>query len=96
MTQPKGYVVIGQENKVCKLVKSLYDLKQAPKQWYEKFDQVLIREGFSFVDIKVVNDQYIIISLYVDDMLIFGTRLNIFNSTKDFLSSNFDMKDLGE
>ena len=31
MEQPEGFVVQGQENKVCKLVKSLYGLKQAPK-----------------------------------------------------------------
>ena len=36
MEQPEGFVVQGQENKVCKLVKSLYGLKQAPKQWHEK------------------------------------------------------------
>ena len=45
---------------------------------------------------KVVNDQYITISLYVDDILIFGISLNIVNSTKYFLSSNFDMKDMNE
>ena len=36
MEQPKGFVVLGQEKKVCRLVKSLYGLKQAPKQWYKK------------------------------------------------------------
>ncbi|GJT24335.1 retrovirus-related pol polyprotein from transposon TNT 1-94 [Tanacetum coccineum] len=35
MQQPEGFVVKGQEHKVCKLVKSLYGLKQAPKQWHE-------------------------------------------------------------
>ena len=38
MDQPEGFVVHGQEHKVCKLDKSLYGLKQAPKQWHEKFD----------------------------------------------------------
>ncbi|KAL0435156.1 UNVERIFIED_CONTAM: Retrovirus-related Pol polyprotein from transposon TNT 1-94 [Sesamum radiatum] len=33
MEQPEGFVISGQENKVCKLNKSLYGLKQAPKQW---------------------------------------------------------------
>jgi hypothetical protein len=42
MSQPYGFVVKGQEDKVCKLVKSLYGLKQAPKQWHEKFDITLI------------------------------------------------------
>ena len=32
MTQPEGCVAPGQEEKVCKLLKSLYGLKQTPKQ----------------------------------------------------------------
>nr|GEU32351.1 retrovirus-related Pol polyprotein from transposon TNT 1-94 [Tanacetum cinerariifolium] len=39
MKQPKGFVMLGNEHKVCKLVKSLYGLKQAPKQWHQKFDE---------------------------------------------------------
>ena len=42
MEQPEGFVVPGQEHKVCKLVKSLYGLKQAPKQWHQKFDKVVL------------------------------------------------------
>ena len=38
MEQPEGFILPGNEHKVCKLVKSLYGLKQAPKQWHEKFD----------------------------------------------------------
>ena len=48
MVQPEGCVISGQENKVCKLIKSLYGLKQTPKQWHEKFDQVLIKDVFFF------------------------------------------------
>jgi hypothetical protein len=32
MTQPDGFVIKGQEDKVCKLMKSLYGLKQGPKR----------------------------------------------------------------
>nr|GFB54403.1 zinc finger, CCHC-type [Tanacetum cinerariifolium] len=39
MKQPKGFVMPGNEHKVCKLVKLLYGLKQAPKQWHQKFDE---------------------------------------------------------
>ena len=45
---------------------------------------------------NVVDNDYVIICLYVDDILIFGTCLNIVERTKLFLSTNFDMKDLGE
>jgi hypothetical protein len=45
--QPDGFVVKGKEQKVCKLLKSLYSLKQAPKQWHEKFDTTLTGAGFA-------------------------------------------------
>ncbi|GJT27305.1 zinc finger, CCHC-type containing protein [Tanacetum coccineum] len=46
MNQPQGFIMLGNENKVCKLIKSLYGLKQAPKQWHEKFDEVVLSNGY--------------------------------------------------
>ena len=46
MTQPKGCEVPGHEDKVCRLRKSLYGLKQTPKQRYQKFDSSLMQNGF--------------------------------------------------
>jgi hypothetical protein len=46
MEQPEGFILPGNEEKVCKLVKSLYGLKQAPKQWHEKFDKAILLNGF--------------------------------------------------
>lgn len=102
MSQPEGFVITGQENKVCKLKKSLYGLKQAPKQWYEKFNSTLVNDGYKVnssdtcVYSKLFGAECVIICLYVDDMLIFGTNLEVINNTKLFLSSQFEMKDLGE
>lgn len=45
---------------------------------------------------KLLGSNYVIICLYVDDMLIFGPNLNVTNETTMFLSSQFDMKNLGE
>ena len=101
MTQPEGFKILGQENKVCKLKKSLYGLKQAPKQWYAKFNNTLINNGFkvNISDTCIYSKLYgagcIIICLYIDDMLIFGTNMELINDTKLFLSSHFEMKDLG-
>eukprot|EP00253_Pinus_taeda_P009468 PITA_09468 len=41
MTQPPGFKITGQEQKVCRLAKALYGLKQAPRAWYMKIDQYL-------------------------------------------------------
>jgi hypothetical protein len=46
MDQPEGFVVKGQEGMMCKLVKSLYGLKQVPKQWHDKFDRTLTSVRF--------------------------------------------------
>ncbi|GKF23505.1 zinc finger, CCHC-type containing protein, partial [Tanacetum coccineum] len=99
----EGYVMPDNEHKVCKLVKSLYGLKQAPKQWYQKFDEVVLSSGFHLNQSdKCVYSKFdssgksVIICLYVDDMLIFGTDQNQVDKTKKFLSSRFSMKDMGE
>src|SRR4051812_5132182 len=101
MQQPDGFVMDGQEGKVCKLVKSLYGLRQAPKQWHDKFNETLTSVGFVVNEAdKCVYYRYgggegVILCLYVDDILIFGTNLKLIEEVKSFLSQNFEMKDLG-
>ena len=69
MEQPKGFVIKGHEKKVCKLIKSLYWLKQAPKQWYEKFDHTVLANEFKInecdkcVYVKTINHECVIMCL---------------------------------
>ncbi|RVW81314.1 Retrovirus-related Pol polyprotein from transposon TNT 1-94 [Vitis vinifera] len=101
MIQPEGFIVQGQENLVCKLRKSLYGLKQAPRQWYKKFDNFMHRIGFKRCEadhccyFKSFDNSYIILLLYVDDMLIAGSDIEKINNLKKQLSKQFAMKDLG-
>ena len=101
MEQPEGFSAPGQEMKVYRLVKSLYGLKQAPKQWHEKFDNVMLSHGFKINEcdkcVYVKDDEhgYVIVCLYVDDMLIVGSDDKMITSTKNMLNSRFDMKDMG-
>ena len=101
MEQPEGYLLPGNEQKVCKLVKSLYGLKQAPKQWHQKFDSVILSNGFipnscdKCLYTKTCKTTVIFLCLYVDDMLIISNDLKGILETKKFLTSTFKMKDLG-
>jgi hypothetical protein len=101
MKQPQGFAVQGKESLVCKLRRSLYGLKQAPRQWYKKFDSFICNTGFIRCNadhccyVKSFKNSYIILLLYVDDMLIAGASMEEINKLKKQLSKQFAMKDLG-
>ncbi|KAL9252086.1 Retrovirus-related Pol polyprotein from transposon TNT 1-94-like protein [Drosera capensis] len=100
MVQPEGYQIAAKENLVCKLTKSMYGLKQEPRQWYVKFDNFMSRSGYKKCDMdhccytRHFGSSYIIILLYVDDMLVAGSDMEEINRLKEQLSEEFEMKDL--
>jgi hypothetical protein len=102
MVQLEGFEAKGKEHKVCRLKKSLYGLKQAPRQWYKKFNSFMVGQGYTRTNAdhcvyvrQFPNGKFIIILLYVDDMLIVGQDANMVGSLKKELFKSFDMKDLG-
>jgi hypothetical protein len=76
--QPQGFEVEDRKTHVCKLKKALYGLKQAPRAWYGRIDSFLTSLGFtkSKVDsnlyFKVMNDELVILLMYVDDLFLTG------------------------
>jgi len=76
--KPKRFDLHGRESHVCKLKKALYGLEQAPRSWYVRIDNYLGGLGFSksIADtnlyIKVVQNQPLILVLYVDDLFLTG------------------------
>lgn len=102
MEQPEGFKVRGKEDMVCRLKKSLYGLKQAPRQWYKKFDSFMVHQRFKRTEAdpcvyvrRYPNGRFIVLLLYVDDMLIVGQDAEMITTLKKDLSKTFNMKDLG-
>ncbi|KAJ0869659.1 putative RNA-directed DNA polymerase [Helianthus annuus] len=102
MKQPQGFEVEGHEEKVCLLLRSLYGLKQSPRQWYLRFDDYIVSHGFnrskfdSCVYIREYEQgKFVYLLLYVDDMLVACENQQVIKETKDLLKQEFDMKELG-
>lgn len=102
MTQLEGFVQQGKDHLVCKLNRSLYGLKQAARQWFLKFDQVITSFGFienkvdQCIYLKISGSKFIFLVLYIDDILLATGDIGFLHETKQFLSKSFQMSDLGE
>jgi hypothetical protein len=100
MEQCPGYVQ-NDSSLVCRLKKSLYGIKQAPRGWYAKMDKFLITIGFSRfhsnhnVYTKKVGIHIIISVLYFDDLILIGSDSKLLNHVKTILKKKFEMADLG-
>jgi hypothetical protein len=98
--QPQGFEVEDRKTHVCKLKKDLIGLKKAPRAWYGRIDKFLTSLGFakskanSNLYLKVMNDESVILLLYVDDLFLTGEE-NLIIECKKNLTSEFEMKDLG-
>ena len=106
MKQPEGFVDPDQPEMVCKLHKSIYGLKQAARCWNKTIDSFLKESGYSQSDAdpciyyKCVNKRgkqcFIIMALYVDDLIISSNDSELLIAEKQTLSSRFQMEDQGE
>lgn len=88
--------------KVCHLKKSLYGLKQSSRVWNNKLNSVLTQKlGYnrSSVDqciyFRNSEQNTIVLAVYVDDILIFGSNSTMITKLKKGLSQHFKMKDIG-
>jgi len=100
MEVPKG--IPNPSNKVCKLRKSLYGLKQASRQWFSKLSNTLTSLGYQqskndySLFINKCSTHITLVAVYVDDILITGSDNAEIIHVKDHLNQCFGIKDLGQ
>ncbi|GJV56874.1 retrotransposon protein, putative, ty1-copia subclass [Tanacetum coccineum] len=102
MKQHEGFVNPKYPNRVCKLKRFIYGLKQASRQWNKRFDDEIKKFGFTqscdepcvYLKASVSNVTFLI--LYVNDILIMENHIPMLQDVKSYLGRCFTMKDLGE
>jgi Reverse transcriptase (RNA-dependent DNA polymerase) len=98
LEQPEGFVATGQEEKVCKLRKCIYGLKQASRVWNRTFDDFLLRFGLSrsatdpCIYIHRHEETFVIVAIWVDDGLVCANNNEIISNVYAHLNTHFDMR----
>lgn len=101
MKLPPGFSSCNSNHHVCEFNKSLYGLKQASWQWFSKFSTTIITMGSTkssadySVFIKRQDQSFLILVVYVDDIIVAGNHLEATSNLKDFLHRQLKLKDLG-
>ena len=99
--QPPGFVIPGKEGKVLRLRKALYGLRQAPRAWNAKLDATLKTMGFvqspheAAVYQRGKDGYALLVGVYVDDLVITGTKDVEVAVFKEEMKATFQMSDLG-
>eukprot|EP00253_Pinus_taeda_P001492 PITA_01492 len=100
--QPDGFILGNDPKLVCRLKMSLYGLRQAPRVWYYQMDKYLHQQGFtkgstdSNIYIKIDNDKFLILVVYVDDIIFGSNEENISQNFALVMQKEFEMSLLGE
>lgn len=101
MTLPPGHEQEINSNLVCRLKRSIYELKQFPRVWYEKLSFFLVSYNFNISNAdgslftKYERENTVIVLVYVDDIVITGNNQEEIKKVKLQLKDKFDIKDLG-
>ena len=104
MRHPPGYRPLDAGDRVLRLIKTLYGLKQSGRRWYQKLTSVFISLGFTQCSVdqavyyKISRDEgeLTIVVVHVDDCSIAATSDDLVDALKAGLRKHFEVTDLGE
>jgi Reverse transcriptase (RNA-dependent DNA polymerase)/Integrase core domain len=98
MNLPPGHKMENLSNIVCRLKKSIYGLKQSPRAWYSKLSHFLLSCNFKVSNAdnslftKILNNNIIVVLVYVDDIIITGNSQREINNVKHELKKNLTLR----
>ncbi|GJR87410.1 ribonuclease H-like domain-containing protein [Tanacetum coccineum] len=101
MHQPPSFVDNRYPHHVCLLQRSLYELKQAPRPWFQRFTSYATRPGFyhsrcdSLLFIHRQGSQVAYLLIYMDDIILTASCLALLQQIIGSLNNEFDMTYLG-
>ncbi|GKB61491.1 retrovirus-related pol polyprotein from transposon TNT 1-94 [Tanacetum coccineum] len=102
VSQPKGFVDQDKQSHVYKLKKALYDLKQAPRAWYDMLSSFLLSQHFSkgAVDptlfTRKARNNLLLVQIYVDDIIFASTNTAMCNEFANLMTTEFKMSMMGK
>lgn len=95
ISQLEAFIVPSCESRICRLLKSLYGIKQEPRIWYDIFPLFLLSQGFlkntsdTNVNFNQSKSAFLFLGLYIDDLILISSALQYLSSHKVLFSQRF-------
>lgn len=102
VAQPQGFIIKREEEKVYKIRKALYGLKEAPRAWYTQIDGYFLEQGFNksksepTLYVKCQGKfNILIVALHVDDLVFTGNNEKMVEEFKVEMMKQYEISDMG-
>ena len=100
MCQPEGYAAYGRETDVCRLIKSIYGLKQAPQVWNMELNDAIITYGLTrsqhdqCLYFRLQGEEWMAALFFVDDAIVCGTNKKALDDFVKYLKKKSELRTL--
>jgi hypothetical protein len=100
--QPLGFESLKYPDRVYKLSKALYELKQASRVWYARFKTFLLAHGYAMGSVDKTfftlnyGTDFLLVQIYVDDIIFNGSSHTLVSRFQEMMQSEFQMSMMGE
>jgi hypothetical protein len=100
--QPPGFESPKYPDRVYKLSKALYELKQAPLAWYARLKTFLLEHGYVMESVDKTlltlnhGTNFLLVQIYMDDIIFGGSSHTLVSRFQEMMESEFQMSMMGE